>query len=317
MHIPDGFLNAPTLVITGGLAVLGVTLALRDAAQTVPASRRPLMGLAAAFVFAAQMINFPIPGGTSGHLLGSVLSAVLLGPSAAVVVLTSVLIVQCFLFSDGGVIALGANIFNLAIVASLSGYGVYRILHQLVRGARGLIFAATCAAWCSTVVAAITCAGELAWSGNVSWPTAFTAMANVHFLIGLGEGLITALVLAAITRTRPDLLQRSGSSSSSPLRLSLIGLCLLLAVGLALFVAPFACPWPDGLEKVAADLGFAGQAKAVLTAVPFADYQVPGIASPFLTTAMAGAIGTVITFGLAWFLARRLLPGSSPPESRP
>jgi cobalt/nickel transport system permease protein len=317
MHIPDGFLNAPTLVITGALAVGGVSLALREASQSVPASRRPLMGLAAAFVFAAQMINFPIPGGTSGHLLGSVLSTVLLGPSAAVVVLTSVLIVQCFLFSDGGVIALGANIFNLAIVATLVGYGVYRILHHLVRGSRGLIFATTCAAWCSTVAAAITCAGELAWSGNVPWSTAFTAMANVHFLIGLGEGLITALVLAAITRTRPDLLPRSGIPSPSPLRFGFVGLCLLLTVGLALFVAPFACPWPDGLERVAADLGFAGLAKPAMTAIPFTDYQVPGITTPLLTTALAGAIGTVITFGLAWFLARRLLPDNSPPASPP
>src|SRR5512143_666441 len=126
MHIPDGFLDAKTAIATGGLALAGLGVALRQARLSLPPRRVPLLGLAAAFVFAAQMLNFPVAGGTSGHLVGGVLACVLLGPSAAVLALTSVLIVQCLLFADGGVLALGANVFNMAIVGSVAGYGIYR-----------------------------------------------------------------------------------------------------------------------------------------------------------------------------------------------
>src|SRR2546422_7604656 len=119
MHIPDGFLDPKTALASGALSAVGLTIALRDARRRLPARKVPLMGLSAAFVFAAQMLNFPVAAGTSGHLIGGVLAAVLLGPSAAAVVLTSVLIVQCFVFGDGGVLALGANVFNMGIVSAV------------------------------------------------------------------------------------------------------------------------------------------------------------------------------------------------------
>src|SRR3990172_1784829 len=141
MHIPDGFLDAKTAAGAGALALVGLSLALRQARLHLPPRRVPLMGLTAAFVFAGQMVNFPVAGGTSGHLLGATLTAVLVGPSAAVVVLAAVLIVQCFLFADGGVTALGANLVNLALVAPLGGYGVFRAVRPLAAGRRGTVLA--------------------------------------------------------------------------------------------------------------------------------------------------------------------------------
>ncbi len=308
MHVPDGFLDAKTAVTTGGLAAGGLAVALRQVNQHLPRSRVPLLGLAAAFIFAAQMLNFPVAGGTSGHLIGGVLTAVLLGPSAAVVVLAAVLIVQCFLFADGGVTALGANIFNMALVGSVAGYAIYRAVFRWKQDLRSRLMGAAFAAWCSTVLAAICCAGELTLSGTVSWRVAFPAMANVHMLIGLGEGLITALVLVAIARARPELLEDDTKLAYAPVA----GFGLIIALGLALFVAPFACSWPDGLEKVAGVLGFQHHAAATpVLPAPIPKYALPGIQSAGWATAVAGAIGTVVVFGLAWLLARTLVPKES------
>jgi cobalt/nickel transport system permease protein len=137
MHIPDGFIDGKTAATTAALSAVGVGLALRQVRRRLERRRVPLLGLAAAFLFAAQMINFPVYGGTSGHLLGGVLVAALLGPSAAIVVLTTVLIVQCFLFADGGVLALGANIFNMGIVGGAGGYWIYRLVCRALPGPRG------------------------------------------------------------------------------------------------------------------------------------------------------------------------------------
>src|SRR5512147_218372 len=138
MHIPDGFLDAKTALATGALAAAGLGLALRDARRSLPPRKVPLMGLSAAFIFAAQMLNFPVAGGTSGHLVGAVLASVLLGPSAAIVVMTAVLLIQCLLFADGGLLALGANLFNMAIVAVLGGHAVYRAVRRVLPDRRGL-----------------------------------------------------------------------------------------------------------------------------------------------------------------------------------
>jgi cobalt/nickel transport system permease protein len=307
MHIPDGFLDAKTAVATGTLAVAGIGWSLRQARRQLPARRVPLLGLAAAFIFAAQMLNFPVAAGTSGHLVGGVLAAVLLGPSAAVVVMTAVLILQCFLFNDGGVTALGANIFNMALVAPLAGYTIYRGVHRLTTGLRGMVLAAAFAGWGATVAAAVSCAGQLAVSGTVAWGKVFTAMAGVHMLIGLGEGAITALVLAAVARTRPELIEEGVPTTLRKSYRDVLVYGLLLALGLAVFVAPFACGWPDGLEKVAGVLGFEHRAPAqpVLMA-PLPDYKIPGMESARWGTAVVGVAGTVVAFALAWLLARIL-----------
>jgi cobalt/nickel transport system permease protein len=237
-----------------------------------------------------------------------VLAAVLLGPGAAVLVMSAVLILQCLMFADGGVTALGANLFNMALVAPTVGYGIYRLLRRVVgEGLRGRLFATAFAAWCSTIAAAISCAGQLALSGTVPLRVALPAMGGIHMLIGLGEAFITTLVVAAVARARPELLLEQTGSRLEPRYGELAARGVLVALGLALFVAPFASSWPDGLEKVAATLGFEHRAAASpAIAAPLPDYGIPGVGSAALSTVIAGVAGTLIAFGLAWLLASLL-----------
>jgi cobalt/nickel transport system permease protein len=307
MHIPDGFIDGKTAAVTAVISAVGVGFALRQVRRELPPRRVPLLGLSAAFLFAAQMVNFPVAGGTSGHLVGGTLVAALLGPSAAVVVVTTVLIVQCFLFQDGGVMALGANVFNMAILNSVIGYVIYRVVCHWLTGIRGRVTAIAFAAWCATVLAAICCAGQLAWSGTIPWPVAFPAMAIVHMFIGVGEGLISALVFLAVCRARPDLITET-ASAGQPQRLGeLVRYGLLVTLGVAVFVAPFACSWPDGLDFVAEKFGFSHKMAPLLPA-PAPDYQVPGIHWAVGATAVAGTAGSLIVFVLALLMGRWLVP---------
>ena len=317
MHLPDGFLDARTALLTTGAAAAGLGIALRQTRTSLEPRQMPMLGLAAAFIFAAQMLNFPVVGGTSGHLIGGVLAAVLLGPSAAVLVVTCVLIVQCLMFADGGLMALGANVFNMAIVNVCGGYFVFRAARRLIRSGetRATVFAAAFAGWFGTVLASISCAGQLALSKTVPWPVAFPAMANVHMLIGIGEGLATGLITMAVMRARPELVAgvRKPEPGGQPLA-GFVGYGLVISAGLALFVAPFACPWPDGLESVAQALGFAGRMTAPTLDAPLAEYRVPLIGSPTVATAVAGLIGTVLAFIAAYLLTRTLVPVLGAPK---
>ncbi len=315
MHLPDGFLDPRTALLASGAAATGLSIALRQVRSTLQPRQLPLLGLAAAFVFAAQMLNFPVAGGTSGHLVGGVLTAVLLGPSAAIVVLTCVLIVQCLMFADGGLLALGANIFNMAIVSGCGGYFVFCLIKRLARMEenRGTVFAAAFAAWCGTVLASIACAGELALSRTAPWAIAFPAMTNVHMLIGVGEGLATGLIVMAVLRARPTLVAGAGSRAPS-FRRGLVTYGLLVTAGLVLFVAPFACPWPDGLEWVARTLGFDPRRGQPAIATPLAEYRVPFVGSPTVATAVAGLIGTLLAFVAAYVLARVVAPALASPK---
>jgi len=306
MHVPDGFLDARTLALTGALSVAGLAVAARQVQRTLPRNKIPLMGLGAAFVFAAQMLNFPVAGGTSGHLLGGVLAGVLLGPGAAAVVIACVLTVQALLFSDGGVLALGANIFNMSFIGAVVGYAIFRSARRFLPGLRGLITAVFFAAWLSTVLASVTCAGELALSGTLPPGVVFPAMVGVHALIGIGEGLITSLVILAIARTRPDLLESENAVQGRGTGLEFLAFGLVIALGLAIFVSPYACAWPDGLDHVAEKFGFAGHAATLIkTWIP--DYKMPGISSTGIATALAGALGTLLMFGLACLVGRLLV----------
>jgi len=308
MHIPDGFVDGKTAVAASVLSVAGLSYALYQVRRELPLRRVPLLGLGAAFVFAAQMVNFPVIGGTSGHLVGGALIAALLGAPAAVVVITTVLIAQCFLFADGGVTALGANVFNMAVVAPVVGSAVFRGVGRMLPGLRGQVAAVAFAGWCSTVAASLACAGQLAWSGTVGWAVAFPAMTGVHLLIGLGEGAISALVFYAVVKSRPEL---ANNTPAQPAR-SFVGYGLLVAIGIALFVAPFACRWPDGLAAVATKLGFEHAAKQAVAA-PMADYAMPGVGSAGLATALAGVVGALVAFGLAVLLSRLLVKNESVP----
>ncbi len=311
MHIPDGFLDTKTVIATAALSGVAVGASLRTLNRSLPRRQVPLMGLAAAFVFAAQMVNFPIAGGTSGHLMGGVLTAVLLGPAAGIVVMAAVLIVQCLLFADGGVLALGANIFNMGVIGTVGGFGIYRAVYGILGSERGRFIAIAVGAWGSTILAATVCAGELAWSGTAPWDAAFTAMVNVHMLIGLGEAVITVLVLSVIRASRPGLFTDPLMPRTRDHYVLFVTYGVTAALGIAFFVAPFASPLPDGLEHAVAQLGIHGSSLPPATTSPMPGYVIPGMGSPVAATAVAGAIGTVVVFFVGYLLARIAVPASS------
>ncbi len=208
MHVPDGFLDAPTSAATAAVAAGGVALALRGARRELDERTAPLAGLTAAFVFAVQMVNFPVGAGTSGHLMGGVLAAVLVGPWTAVLCMTVVLIVQALLFADGGLTALGTNVTLLGLVAVAVGWAVFRLLAALLPRTRsGVLVAAGAGAFLSVPVAALVFTGLFAIGGvaDVAVGTVALAMGGVHALIGLGEAAITVAVVGAVLAVRPDL----------------------------------------------------------------------------------------------------------------
>jgi cobalt/nickel transport system permease protein len=206
MHIPDGFLNAGTLAPAWAVSAASVAYCVKKTTQKLKERMVPLMGIMSAFIFAAQMINFPVAGGTSGHLFGGVLAAVLLGPYAGAVVLTCVLIFQCLVFQDGGLLALGANILNMAVVGTGGGYLVFFGIIRMLKGRKGFFAGTAVAAWFSVVLAASLCAAELTLSGISPLWVILPAMAGIHAFIGVGEAIITVAVLGFILKVRPDLI---------------------------------------------------------------------------------------------------------------
>jgi cobalt/nickel transport system permease protein len=208
MHIPDGFLNLSVSLITWMIAIALIVVALNQVQAKYQERTVPMMGVCAAFIFAAQMINFPIPGGTSGHLLGGTLAGILLGPWAGSLVMAVVFIVQAFIFQDGGITVLGANIVNMGLIGTFGGYYLYRSVRLTIgrNSWRGMAIATAVSAWASVFIASILVAIELALSGTVPLNVALSAMAFWHLLIGIGEALITLVVVSFIWRTRPDLL---------------------------------------------------------------------------------------------------------------
>lgn len=207
MHIPDGFLNVATVATTYAVSAGGIGNAVRMANKKLGEKHIPLMGILAAFIFAAQMLNFPVAGGTSGHIIGAALVAILLGPWAAVIIMSAVLIAQSLIFQDGGLLALGANIFNMGIVAGFGAYYIYRLASSVLGdNGRGRFTAGFIAAWGSVVLSSAACAIELAISGVSQLGVVLPAMTGIHAIIGIGEGLITMAVLSVISASRADLL---------------------------------------------------------------------------------------------------------------
>ncbi len=207
MHIPDGFLDTKTWIGMGGISGVFIAIAVRKANNKISEKHIPLLGVMAAFVFAAQMFNFPVGGGTSGHFMGAALISILLGPWASILIMTTVLTTQCILFQDGGLTALGANIFNMGIMGGFLGYYVNTIIQLFIQNKKGVFVGGFTAAWCSIVLSAICCAIELGISGTVPLKIVVPAMAGIHAIIGVGEGLITVATLSLLLRVRPDLLQ--------------------------------------------------------------------------------------------------------------
>jgi len=206
MHIPDGLVSVPISIATAVVSTGVGAAAVARARRTLGEKNVPILGVSAAFVFAAQMLNFPVAAGTSGHFLGALLVALLLGPLNGFLVMAVVLVIQSLLFADGGLTALGTNIFNMGIVGGLGGYGLFRLLTLALPRRRGVfVAAAAVSAWFSVVLAASVCAVELALSGTSPLALALPAMAGVHVLIGIGEGIISAVVVSLMLGVRPDL----------------------------------------------------------------------------------------------------------------
>jgi cobalt/nickel transport system permease protein len=326
MHIPDAVLDPRVAMVTGALGAAGFLYALGAVERRLKERTTPLMGMMAAFVFAAQMVNFPVGPGVSGHLLGGVLAALLLGPWAGAVVIGAVLIVQCFLFGDGGLTALGANFLNMGLVGSVGGYAIYAPIRRALGGQRGVLVAAMVAAWFAVLLAAGCCAVELAaTTGRSQFIPVLAWMALVHAAIGLGEAVITGLVVRFILQTRPDLifvdskdaLDPEFAGSALPARWAstiLAGLGVALAV--AVFLSPLASEFPDGLEFVGQRIGFLHDTPAASPLpVPMPDYQLPlpGIAHVKIATAAAGVVGTLAVFAASWWLGRIFTrPGTLP-----
>lgn len=313
MHIPDNFLTLPVSLLLWLLTIACVGIAVRRTNAALDDRQVPMMGVMAACVFAAQMLNFPVAGGTSGHLLGGALAAIVLGPSSGILVMTCVVALQAILFQDGGLVVMGANIFNMGILTALVGGTLFRALLGVVGGRSwGLVVAGFISAMVSVVVASAFTALQLAASGSASAVVVLPAMIGVHSLIGIGEGLITAAALSFILATRPDLMPervvaRLQNTQRSVGRGAVLGVGLGVAVLLAV-LSPFASSAPDGLERIAIDFGFLDTLKGPTAGSPIGmlpDYSLPGVGGG-ASTILAGLIGVVIVMALAYGIATTL-----------
>jgi len=300
MHIPDGFLSTSVAVLLWLVSAMVIGYALKRVGKVLGERQVPLMGVLAAAIFAGQMLNFAVAGGTSGHLVGAALAAILLGPWAAILVMTTVVAVQALIFQDGGLLSLGANLLNMAIVGVAVSYMAYRTLKQLSAGWRwGLFAAGFLAAWLSVEFSALAVALELALSGTSPANLAIPAMAGIHALIGLGEGLITLGALAFISSARPDLIQAGATPQNSSKLVWVGGLSIAVALAVA---SPLASAHPDGLEWVARQQGFLQSARGPLYRV-LPDYLFPGVSNTALATILAGVLGALIVFAVALAVA--------------
>lgn len=300
MHIPDGFLSVPIALVFWLLSAGVISIALKQVGKAFGEREVPLMGLLAAAIFAGQMLNFSVAGGTSGHLLGAALATILLGPWGAMIVLTCVVAVQAVLFQDGGLLALGANLFNMAVIGVLVAYLVYPLVRRLTRGLGWGIFAAGfLAGWASVFLSALAAGLQLALSGTSPADIAVPAMGAVHALIGIGEGLITMGALALLASARPDLLKAETSRPSGAQGIWIGGSIVVLALAIA---SPLASHYPDGLEWVARQQGFLYLERfSLYRLIP--GYLFPGIHNPELATIAGGLVGAGVVLALAWAVA--------------
>ncbi|MDX3309809.1 energy-coupling factor ABC transporter permease [Streptomyces sp. NPDC054884] len=342
MHVPDGFIDAPTSAVTGVVAAGAIAVSLRGARRELDDRTAPLAGLVAAFIFAVQMLNFPVAAGTSGHLLGGALAAILVGPFTGILCVSVVLLMQGVLFADGGLTALGVNITDMAIVTTVVAYAVFRgLVKVLPRGRRSVTAASFVAALLSVPAAAVAFT-FLYWIGgttDVAIGKVATAMIGVHVLIGVGEAVITALTVGAVLAVRPDLvhgardlrqtlrLRVNGELVDAPAadgarggpvapvaartsRRTLWAAGLVTSLVLAGFVSFYASASPDGLEKVAADKGIdAKTEKHAASDSPLADYGVKDVTNARLSGGLAGVIGVGVTVvggsAVFWTVRRR------------
>jgi cobalt/nickel transport system permease protein len=312
MHIPDGFLSVWVSLVLWAISIVAVGYALKRVGKDLGERQVPLMGVLAAAIFAGQMLNFTVAGGTSGHLMGAALAMILLGPWAGMLILTCVVSIQALIFQDGGLLALGANIFNMGLVGVAVAYMAYHTVRKISHGRTwGLFAGGFVAAWLSIEVASLAVALQLALSGTSPANIAIPAMGGVHALIGIGEGLITAGALAFLYASRRDLLEFSQEGTVKGGLVWVFG--LLIALGLAV-ASPLASTHPDGLEWVAKQKGFLSLTQGpVYRLLP--DYSFPGFSGAALGTILAGVLGTLMVFAAALGVAYTRRNRSSSPSS--
>lgn len=339
MHVPDGFIDAPVSIAAGVAAAGAVAVSLRGARRELDERAAPLAGLVAAFIFAVQMLNFPVAAGTSGHLLGGALAAILVGPYTGVLCVSVVLLMQGVLFADGGLTALGVNVMTMGVVTVVVAYAVFRGLLKLLPDTRrSVTVAAFAGALLSVPGAAVMFTLLYALGGTTDVPLGkvFTAMVGVHVLIGIGEAVITAATVGAVLAVRPDLVH-GARGLAAPLKLRVGGVLvdapaaapaavpaavaarstkpvwitgLVTALVLAGFVSFYASASPDGLEKVAADKGIDQNVKEHAAAdSPLADYSLKDVDDARLSGGLAYVIGVGATVavgtGIFWTVRRR------------
>ncbi len=301
MHIPDGFLSVAVSIVFWVISVIVIGVSLARVNRDLGERQVPVMGVLAAAIFAGQMLNFSVTGGTSGHLLGAAIATILLGPWAAVLVMTCVVAIQALIFQDGGLLVLGANLFNMAILGPFVAYPVYKLIQRVSGGKPlGIFVGGGVAAWASIFIASLSCALQIALSGTSPANVAIPAMAGIHALIGLGEALITVGALSLVYAARRDLLQ---AGSTQPARANTAvwigGGLLTLAL---VILSPLASSHPDGLEWVAEQAGFIETARdPSYNIIP--DYVLPGISNEATATILAGVVGALIVLAAALALA--------------
>lgn len=320
MHLRDGILSPEVCAVAGALSVAAVGYSLRQMRATPESRTIPLTGMVAALVFAGQMINFPLFGlPVSGHLLGGVLAAALVGPWAGCLAITVVLIVQAILFADGGLLCLGVNVLNMAVVGCWGGGAIYESLRRVLGShLRGSVVAVIVAAYLSVLAAAgLFCVEFVASAHDVPFPipplTWF--MVLYHALIGIGEAAITGGVLAFVWSRRPELLTAGATSGTVSWR-PITAAGVAVACTVAAVLSPWASEWPDGLEAVGDRVGFneLGQDRVLF----LSDYALPvPVGWEAISVSAAGVLGTVVVLCLGWLISSRLVatPGPVPDAS--
>lgn len=293
MHIPSSMLHGQICPLTAVISAAGIATAAVKAFFSKKKPNPARFAAITALIFAGQMMNFPVKDGTSGHLLGGMLAVALLGLPFGVLAIALVVTIQCLVFSDGGFSVLGANILNMAVLGTAVSGMLYnfffaRFSEKSPRQLAGL----ACFSWLSIVMAAFGCSLELGISGTIAFPKVIGAMIGTHALIGVGEALITVALYLAL--------------SSNPIQVSekrSVGVPLAASAIIAAMLSPFASGFPDGLEWVAEKYQFLHESAPAFVS-PLPDYTVPVISNQTLTTGLAGLIGVVVTFLVAWTAAK-------------
>ena len=305
MHVPDGFMNVTMSAATGAISFGTLWAYIRSAKDLIADKFIALTGMMSALIFVLQMINFPVAAGTSGHLLGGALAVIVLGPRLGLICLSVVVIIQSLLFADGGLSALGVNVLNMAIVTTTTSWFIVKYWIKFIgKNKTSIVTVSVLAGILSVVFSSIAFTIQYAIGGTISIPvgTVLIAMVTTHLIIGLGEGVITALIITLLMRVRPDLVYAFDRNDKNTTKVSFYGLFIILILLLSL-VTPFASSSPDGLESVAEEFGFTQTDGIVLL---LDDYGISAINNNFVSTVLSALLGiTVVAIMFNLIITRR------------